>query len=730
MPILPAVDFVSLHYTPFAERVQSSSYNRNQLIINQVYHSVWIFCSNDVDSLCTLNILMNQFLRRDNISCLINSVTHYNEISSILQEYEKYSTQRECVEVCILINLGAMVNIVTFMKSWFSANVEFWIFDYHRPIIDDLFLNSNGLENCIVILSQQEINFLNRQQNKKRKDEKKGNNEQKKTLDIINNSLPSLSQTIDDLDILMGAKDLSDSKLDDKDTYKEVNTSNSDSDSYFGEYTGDPSSFVILQALNNAFSSDRINGNVLWYASISISWHYFNHYIEALDYKVYIDTINNILLKYIKSNTSKYDRKQWPKYIRKDLYIPLYRHWNLLEAINCCDILFTNMNLWKIENYREYIMMGRVSAGLSLDEFTENFYLLDKFQSKKLVTELPKGFGSLIDNGQSSISLTISTFIKHLPAVVLDVGMHPHISSYDMALILHATLTGCSQTSTLSRYISESNSTINKQDTPISVGISIENITKMELMYRDNFRVALQLLQLCTSDGNSYIGSSQTRNIWRIFKQYIDETKQLLLLTIKYVRILLTSSTNDCVLIRHNYFTLVEYSDIEISHAYNLRFIGNILVSVLSKGHDLQDRFVIVNKDNLSQIATVVGITPGCDIHNPNIFGSLFSKAMDNLNENKVDGYNKSFPNYFIQDDFDFCIIRLHLNILDKFISVLFVLAENYSQNLNSIYSDDEELVQQSQDTDEVLIDDTLDHGNNNQAVISQSGSLDEEFTA
>ncbi|KAF7456392.1 CDC45-like protein [Cryptosporidium felis] len=705
MPIIPAADFVSQYYIPFTERVLTSIESE----VYKVYPRVWIFSSNDVDSLCTTSILINQFFKHDEIQCMLNSVTHYNEISRILQEYKNYPEQREAVSVCVLVNLGAMVNILHSLRLWLGMEVEFWIFDFHRPVIDELFTSGDGIESNVLLLSTREYNFLmnNKESRKKiRKNETDSAEDQindyhSSSFSSSNNPIASLSQTIDDLDILMG-------------------TSNGDSQHYneqieeveelFGEYCGDPSSLVVLQTLDNSLTAERISGDLFWYSSIGISWCYYNRYIELLEFEMHFDLLNGMLSKYTAdkslrgSNRGRNDKKNWPRYLKNDLSLPLYRHWNFLDSVSHCDFLYSRMGLWKGESCREFIMNRRVAAGISLNTFTGKFYLLEKDSSKKAVQDFPVGFSGFGDNSESSLALQIPTFVKNLPLAVLDSELHTQISSFDMALILHSLLTNdcrfkdnsesfmdaivssgvlsrleqkdCSNPEIYSGNMRE----IEKENSNPNQALWKEH--RIQMLYRDSFRVGLQLLDLSGTDyyqiGESYDYS------WRQLKRYVEEAKLLLSLKFKYVKMLLSSSFSGGTVIKHNYFTLAELKDLEVSHPLNLRMIGYSLVDVISRSQDLQDKLVIISKNGSCKVATVVGIAPGYDSNSPNFFGAIFSKVIDIILEENQN--LSSEDHYFVQDEFDFSTLRIHVNFLDQFTSNLFKYVEcNRHALLNSV---------------------------------------------
>ncbi|OII73666.1 uncharacterized protein cubi_03464 [Cryptosporidium ubiquitum] len=704
MPIIPAVDFVSQYYLPFIEKTQIN----NNGHANQVFPKVWIFSSNDVDSLCTSNILINQFFKHDEIQCMLNCVTHYNEISKILQEYKDYPNQREFVDICVLVNLGAMVNILHSLKLWLGQDLEIWIFDFHRPVIDELMLSIGGeYNNNVLILSAQEYNFLVNSKSGRKKSRRNNSsltdeqiNEPCSSTFSSNNPFASLSQTIDDLDMLMG-------------------TSNADSQSYneqiedevdelFGEYCGDPSSLVVLQTLDNSITSERIDGNVLWYSSIGISWCYINRYIELLDYEIYFDLLNGILSKYtgemsnLNSNKSS-SRKYWPKYIKNDLSIPLYRHWNLLDSVCHSEYLYSRMGLWKTENSRDSIMNRRVASGISLKDFTSKFYLLERELSKKVVQDFPKGFSGFESGSETtSLSLQIPVFLKYLPSLVLDSELHPHLSSLDMAQVLHTILTNdCRLVDNVESFMDAivSSGALNRMDLKNNTGTekSIneeknnekENFQlnqilgkdqKMQLLFRDSFRVGLQLLDLSGTDLNQ-INVFQGHS-WKQLKCYVEETKILISLKLKYVKMLLSSSINGGTLIKHNYFTLAELNDIEISHPLNLRTIGHSIIDIISRNRDLQDKLVIISKNSSNKVATIVGITPGYDSNSPNLFGAIFSKVIDIILEEGQGLLGED--HFFVQDEFDFSILRIHSNFLDQFTSNLFKYIENSKHILSN----------------------------------------------
>lgn len=699
MPAIPAVDFVSQYYLPFIEKAQISKREHN----NQIFPKVWIFSSNDVDSLCTSNILVNQFFKYDEIQCMLNCVTHYNEISKILQEYKDYPNQREFVNICILVNLGAMVNILHSLRLWLGEDLEIWIFDFHRPVIDELMLSIGGEYNNdsdnVLILSTQEYNFLVNSKSSKKKSRKINSNQNDEQMNELcsstfssNNPFASLSQTIDDLDILMGTSN------GDSQTYNEQ--IEDDVGELFGEYCGDPSSLVILQTLDNSLTSERINGNVLWYSSIGISWCYINRYIELLDYEMYFDLLNRILSKYTgemsNMNSNKSSRKYWPKYIKNDLSIPLYRHWNLLDSVCHSEYLYSRMGLWKTENNRDSIMNRRVASGISLKDFTSKFYLLEKELSKKVVQDFPKGFSGFEGASETtSLSLQIPVFLKYLPSVVLDSELHPHLSSLDMAQVLHTLLTNDCRLADSSESFMDvivSSGALNRMDLKNNAGIgkmiSEEKNTekenfqlnqilgkdqKMQLLFRDNFRVGLQLLELSGTDSNQ-INILQDHS-WKQLKRYIEEAKLLLSLKLKYVKMILSSSINGGTLIKHNYFTLAELNDIEILHPLNLRIIGHSIIDIISRNRDLQDKLVIISKNSSNKVATIVGITPGYDSNSPNLFGAIFSKVIDIILEEGQGLLGED--HFFVQDEFDFSILRIHANFLDQFTSNLFKYIES-----------------------------------------------------
>ncbi|KAH8740652.1 CDC45 like proteinhypothetical protein horizontal transfer [Cryptosporidium ryanae] len=779
MPVIPAVDFVSQYYLPLVERIQIVDKD-----ISQVHPKIWVFSSNDVDSLCSTNILINQMFKHDNVPCLLNCVSHYNEILGILQEYRDYKKQLEHVKACVLINLGAVVNIFHSLRLWFGENLEFWIFDFHRPAMEELMASKvDEFSNSVLIISLQEYNYMINTKRKKRnrneleetsnpsdsnenvnpfdyRDEEivdKNYNIRNERLDHFaevqssslygrngNNPLASLSQTLDDIDTFMGTSNTSGGIYDVKiqksenETYFE-NENNKNSDFLFGEYCGDPSSLVILQTLDNSLTSDRIDGDVLWNASIGVSWCYINRYVELLEYELYFDLMNGILSRYTcnvdandlfsdSGNRKKNKGKNsWPKYLRNDLSLPLYRHWNLLESVVNCEYLFAYMGLWRIENSRDSVMNARVSAGISMDDFTTKFCLLSKEKAKRIVKIFPRGFSGFgNDSEESVLALQVPTFIKRLPSIVLDYGIHPYLSSLDMAIILHSLLTNDSRSllidgeESLLDSISSSilrNENVNFENFELSniqskgkmsniEGINVENGNmtqifnqerKMELMFRDSFRVGLQLLDLSGSNSEAGIGlgglGSNSLNYynsnnyysssysWRHLKRYLDEAKFLLSQRFRYVKMLLTSEIGIKSLIKHNYFTLAELSDIEISHPFNLRLIGYSVIDVIRKSQDLQNKFVLINKNSNSKISTIIGITPGYDNNTPNVFGAIFSKVIDILFEENQ-GFSDE-DHYFVQDEFDFSILRIHNNIVGRFISNLFKYIESNRNLLN-----------------------------------------------
>ncbi|EAK89429.1 CDC45 like protein, possible horizontal transfer [Cryptosporidium parvum Iowa II] len=706
MPAIPAVDFVSQYYLPFVEKIQIS----NREDSNKVFPKVWIFSSNDVDSLCTSTILINQFFKHDEIQCMLNCVTHYNEISKILQEYKNYSKQRELVNICILINLGAMVNILHSLRLWLGEDLEIWIFDFHRPAIDELMLTIGGNynNNNVLILSIQEYNFLVNSKSGRKKSRKNSSNpsdgqtNESSSTFSSNNPFASLSQTIDDLDILMGTSN------GESQSYNEQ--IEDETDELFGEYCGDPSSLVIVQTLDNSITSERIDGNVLWYSSIGISWCYINRYIELLDYEMYFDLLNGILSKYtgdmsnINSKKTS-NKKYWPKYIKNDLSIPLYRHWNLMDSVYHSEYLYSTMGLWKTENSRDTIMNRRVASGISLKDFTTKFYLLEKEVSKKVVQDFPKGFSGFESGSETaSQSLQIPVFLKYLPSIVLDSELHPHLSSLDMAQILHTLLTNdCrladSGESFMDAIVSSGalnrmelkhntmserllNEEKNNENDSSKLNQILGKDQKIQLLFRDCFRVGLQLLDLSGADFNQ-INVFQDHS-WKQLKCYIEEAKLLLSLKLKYVKMLLSSSINGGTLIKHNYFTLAELNDIEISHPLNLRIVGYSIIDIISRNRDLQDKLVIISKNSTNKVATIVGITPGYDSNSPNLFGAIFSKVIDIILEEGQGLLGEE--HFFVQDEFDFSILRIHANFLEQFTSNLFKYIESSKHILtNSI---------------------------------------------
>ncbi|KAK6590151.1 CDC45 like horizontal transfer [Cryptosporidium xiaoi] len=781
MPVIPAVDFVSQYYLPLVEAIQIVGEDAS----SQIYPKIWVFSSNDVDSLCSTNILVNQMFKHDKIPCLLNCVSHYNEILEILQEYKDYRKQREHVKACVLINLGAVVNIFHSLRLWFGEDLELWIFDFHRPAMEELTSSKiDKFSNNVLVISLQEYNYMINSKRKKRNrnelEETSNPSDKNEEHTSINNRdvvvtkqisnirtegleyfggtqsssfhgssssdpLVSLSQTLGDIDMFMGTSnthgevgDMKTEKNDNENYFKDGNNRNADI--LFGEYCGDPSSLVILQTLDNSLTSDRIDGEVLWNASIGVSWCYINRYVELLEYELYFDLMNGILSRYTnntdindlssgRGNRSRNkDRNSWPKYLRTDLSLPLYRHWNLLESVSNCEYLFAYMGLWRAESSRDSIMNARVSAGISMDDFTTKFCLFGKEKAKKIVKHFPRGFSGFgNDSGESVLTLQLPTFVKRLPSVVLDYGIHPHLSSLDMAIILHSLLTNDSRSlltdgeESLLDSISSGilwNSDLNEENFDSSNiksrskinTVNRENFDsrnlnqilnkerKMELMFRDSFRVGLQLLDLSRSDyrtgsglGLVDFGSSSTNRCnnmnfspsytWRHLKRYLDEAKFLLSQRFKYVKMLLTSEIGVKNLIKHNYFTLAELNDIEISHPFNLRLIGYSVIDVINKSQDLQGKFVLINKNSSSKISTIIGITPGYDNNTPNVFGAIFSKVIDILFEE-----NQGFSgedHYFVQDDFDFSVIRIHNNILSRFTSNLFKYIEGNRNLLN-----------------------------------------------
>ncbi|KAJ1611124.1 CDC45-like protein [Cryptosporidium canis] len=701
MPAIPAADFVSQYYLPFVEKTQVRSNNPT----NQAFPKVWIFSSNDVDSLCTSNILINQFFKYDEIHCMLNCVTHYNEISKILQEYKNYPSQRESVNICVLVNLGAIVNILHSLRLWLGEDLEIWVFDFHRPVLDEFtfYVGNEYSNNNILVLSIQEYNFMMNSKSGKKKSRKSSSNISSDKLNESSlsqsNPFASLSQTIDDLDLLMGTSN-SDSQCYNEQIEDEV-------DELFGEYCGDPSSLVILQTLDNSTTSERIDGNVLWYSSIGISWCFINRYIEPMDYELYFDLLNGILSKYTsevnnRSSKKNKSRKYWPKYIKNDLSIPLYRHWNLLDSVYHSELLFSRMGLWKGENKRDSIMNRRVASGISLKDFTSKFYLLENELSKKVVQDFPKGFSGFESVSETtSQSLQVPVFLKYLPSVVLDSEIHPHISSLDMAQILHTLLTNDCRLADSSESFMDaivSSGALDRMDLKNNTGRGKlpddkihekENMQsyhifgkdhKVQFVFRDCFRVGLQLLDLSGTNFNQ-INIFQG-HYWRHLKCYIEEAKLLLSLKLKYVKMLLSSSTNGGTLIKHNYFAYAELNDIEISHPLNLRAIGHSLIDIISRSRDLQDKLVIVSRNSTSKVATIVGITPGFDSNSPNLFGSIFSKVIDII-LNESQGILDE-DHFFVQDEFDFSILRIHTNFLDQFTSNLFKYIESSKHILSS----------------------------------------------
>lgn len=704
MPAIPAVDFVSQYYLPFVEKTQI----RNSGHSNKVFPKVWIFSSNDVDSLCTSSILINQFFKHDEIQCMLNCVTHYNDISNILQEYKNYPNQRDFVNLCVLVNLGAIVNILHSLRLWLGEDLEIWVFDFHRPALDEFMLSvgSEYNNNNVLVLSVKEYNFLVNSKGGKKKQRKDNSNLSGGKLNDCSsltfsqsNPFASLSQTIGDLDMIMGTSN-GESQCYNERIEDEI-------DELFGEYCGDPSSLVILQTLDNSLTSERIGGNVLWCSSIGISWCFINRYIELLDYEVYFDILNGILSKYTneasnRSSKTSTSRRYWPKYIKNDLSIPLYRHWNLLDSVSHSEFLFSRMGLWKGENNRDSIMNRRVASGISLKDFTSKFYLLEKEVSKKVVQDFPKGFSGFESVPETtSLSLHLPVFIKYLPSVVLDSEIHPHLSSLDMAQILHTLLTNdCRLVDSSESFMDAivSSGALSRMDLKMKTErgkvlndkISekenfqldqiLEKDHKIQLQFRDCFRVGMQLLDLSGTDYNN-INVFQDHS-WKQLKCYIEEAKLLHSLKLKYVRMLLSSSTNGGNLIKHNYFTFAELNDIEISHPLNLRAIGHSLIDIISRNRDLQDKLVIISKNTATKVATIVGITPGYDSNSPNFFGSIFSKVIDIILDEGQGLLGED--HFFVQDEFDFSILRIHANFLDQFTSNLFKYIESSRRILSN----------------------------------------------